>query len=109
MNDTELLVTGELCQALLTSSQFATVVAQYEQSIAADIIATAQADKQKREDLYSSLWGTRGLLEFMKLQANAAASIKAPQPPADDSLPDYHVEPLYDDEGFSQESLEGQD
>jgi hypothetical protein len=100
VTDEELLVTGELCQALLTSSQFATVVAQYEQSIAADIIATAQADKQKREDLYSSLWGTRGLLEFMKLQANAAANIKTPKLPADHSLPDYYVEPIYDDEGF---------
>lgn len=100
MTDAELLATGELCQALLSSAQFATVVAQYEQSIAADIIATKQDDKQKREDLYSSLWGTRGLLEFMTLQANAAALIKSPQNPEQEGTTDYHVEEIYDDEGF---------
>ena len=102
MNDTELLATGELCSALLISADFATVVAQYEQSIAADIIATKQDDRQKREDLYSSLWGTRGLLEFMKLHADAAAQIKSPKnPDQDPGTTDYHVEPIYDDEGFS--------
>jgi hypothetical protein len=101
MTDSELLATGELCSALLISADFATVVAQYEQSIAADIIATKQDDRQKREDLYSSLWGTRGLLEFMQLQASAAATIKSPKNPDEDgSVTDYHVEPLYDDEGF---------
>jgi hypothetical protein len=106
MTDAELLVTGELCQALLTSEQFATVVAQYEQSIAADIIATKQDDKQKREDLYSSLWGTRGLLSFMQLQANAAANIKSPIAPTQEGVTDYHSEELYDDEGFSREAHE---
>jgi hypothetical protein len=89
---------------LLTSAQFADVVAQYEQSIAADIIATKQDDRQKREDLYSSLWGTRGLLEFMQLQASASAQIKAPKSPdQEEGVTDYHVEPLYDGEGFEVE------
>lgn len=103
MTDAELLATGELCAALLVSSQFATVVAQYEQSIAADIIATAQADKQKREDLYSSLWGTRGLLSFMQLQAHAAATIKDPTPPTTtDSTTLAPDDVSYDDEGFER-------
>ena len=101
MTDAELLVTGELCNALLTSAQFATVVAQYEQSIAADIIATKQEDHQKREDLYSSLWGTRGLLEFMKLHVIAAARINEPKPPNTDATTD-NAEPSYDDEGFER-------
>ena len=110
MTDSEILATGELCSALLISSDFAAVVAQYEQSIAADIIATKQSDKQKREDLYSSLWGTRGLLEFMKLHANAAAQIKSPKTPEQEGTTDYHVEPLYesdyDDEGFPRANNE---
>ena len=91
-------MTGELCQALLTSTQFATIVAQYEQSIAADIIATKQDDRQKREDLYSSLWGTRGLLEFMKLHANAAAAIKEPKPPTDVTTEYSTTQYAWDDE-----------
>lgn len=105
MTDTEILLLGELSQALLVSSQFATIVAQYEQSIAADIIATAPGDSKKREELYSSLWGTRGLLEFMKLQANAAAAIKEPKPPEDVTKEyaetSYAFDEQYDDEGFS--------
>lgn len=103
MTDTELLITGELCAALLISVDFAAVVAQYEQSIAADIIATKQDEQKKREDLYSSLWGTRGLMEFMKLQANAAALIKSPKnPDQQEGTTDYYVEEIYDDEGFTR-------
>lgn len=101
MTDAELLATGELCAALLASSQFASVVAQYEQSIAADIIATAPADKQKREELYSSLWGTRGLLEFMQLTKDAAAQIKDPSLLKDNSTTQ-PIEVTYDDEGFER-------
>lgn len=101
MTDAELLTTGELCAALLVSSQFATVVAQYEQSIAADIIATAPADKQKREELYNSLWGTRGLLEFMQLNVNAAAQIKDPHS-QDNRTTQPSIEVSYDDEGFER-------
>ena len=104
MTDAELLATGELCAALLVSAQFAEVVAQYEQSIAADIISTKQDEKQKREELYASLWGTRGLLEFMQLQASAAATIKSPTPPPseDNSTTQALIEVTYDDEGFER-------
>lgn len=103
MTDAELLATGELCAALLISHQFGEVVAQYEQSIAADIIATTYDDQKKREELYSSLWGTRGLLEFMKLQADAAATIKYPDtPPTQDNSTTQLVEVTYDDEGFER-------
>lgn len=70
------MATGELCEALLVSHQYSTIVAQYEMTIAADILSTAPADKAKREELYASLWGARGLLEYMKLNASAAASIR---------------------------------
>jgi hypothetical protein len=107
LNDTEILVTGELCQALLSSAQFATIVAQYEQSIAADIIATKPDDQKKREELYNSLWGTRGLLVFMQLHANAAATIKEPKPETDITkeytLPQYDFDEAYDNEGFSRD------
>lgn len=83
MTDEQILATGELCEALLASDSFHTVVAQYEMTIAADILATKPEDTAKREELYSSLWGARGLLEYMKLNANAAASIKNPPPPTD--------------------------
>jgi hypothetical protein len=81
VNDASILATGELCEALLASDRFAEVVAQYEQSIAADFLATKQDDTKKREELYASLWGARGLLEFMKLHANASVAIKQPKPP----------------------------
>jgi hypothetical protein len=104
MNDTEILATGELCEALLASEGFKTVMGQYELSIAADILATKAEDKGRREELYHSLWGARGLLSFMQLNANAAASIKAPKPPEDDTTeyatPDYDFNVEYDDEGF---------
>ena len=103
MTDAELLETGALCEALLSSSQFATVVAQYEQSIAADIIATAPPDFKKREELYSSLWGTRGLRAFMELQALAAAQIKDPSLQNNITTPStYYV--TYDDEGFERDT-----
>lgn len=79
------------------------MVAQYEQSIAADFLATSQADKQRREELYASLWGARGLLEFMKLNAQAAAAIKDHKPPTnEDSTTGYaiSIDEEYDDEGF---------
>jgi hypothetical protein len=103
VNDTEILEAGALCEALLSSLQFKTIVAQYEQTIASDILATKPEDAKKREELYSSLWGTRGLLEFMLLNVNAAATIKAPKPPHDDSTTDYApIEYDFDDEGFSR-------
>ncbi len=83
MNDNEILATGELCEALLSSMQFLDVVGKYELSIAADFLATKQADKDKREELYASLWGARGLLEYMKLNAAAAHAIRNPEPPED--------------------------
>jgi hypothetical protein len=101
LNDTEILEAGALCEALLSSLQFKTIVAQYEQTIASDILATKPEDAKKREELYSSLWGTRGLLEFMLLNVSAAATIKAPKPPTDDSTTDYEpLEYVFDDEGF---------
>jgi len=102
MTDAELLATGELCAALLIDQNFKSVVLQYELSIAADMLATKAGDKDKREELYASLWGARGLLEFMQLNADAAATIKSPKnPDQDPGTTDYHVEPIYDDEGFS--------
>lgn len=79
--------TGALCEALLSSMHFKSIVAQYEQTIAADFLATKQEDKAKREELYASLWGARGLLEYMLLNKNAAAAIKDKdnQPPTDDT------------------------
>lgn len=104
MTDQELLATGELCAALLIDQNFKTVVTMFEQSIAADMLATKAADSKKREDLYASLWGSRELLAFMQLTAEAAASIKTPKNPDTEGTTDYHVEPLadsgYDDEGF---------
>jgi hypothetical protein len=105
MNDTEILATGELCEALLASEGFKTVMGQYELSIAADILATKASDKERREELYHALWGARGLLSYMQLNVNAATAIKTPKPPTDDSTTDYHVEEYdfnadYDDEGF---------
>lgn len=110
MTDSELLVIGELCQALLTSSQFSEVVAQFEQSIAADIISTKPDEAAKRERLYASLWGSRDLMSFMKLNADAAATIKEPKPPTDDTTeyatPSYAFDEQYDDEGFSVSQTE---
>lgn len=105
MNDTEILATGELCAALLASDGFKTVMGQYELTIAADLLATAPHETKKREQLYASLWGTRGLLSYMKLNVDAAAMIKAPKPPEDDSTtdyapPEYDFNVEYDDEGF---------
>lgn len=105
MTDTEILLLGELSQALLVSSEFETIVAQYKQSIASDIMATTPADTAKREQLYFSLLGVEGLLEFMKLQAAAAAHIKSPKPPEDVTKEyptiDYAFDEQYDGEGFS--------
>lgn len=107
MTDAEILATGELCAALLISHQFKDVVSQYEQTIASDIIATKQDEQKRREELYSSLWGTRGLLEFMVLQADAAAAIKAEKPPTDVTKEyatteyAFDHEEQYDAEGFS--------
>jgi hypothetical protein len=101
MTDAELLETGELCEALLVNHNFKSIVVQYELSIAADMLATKPGDKARREELYASLWGARGLLEFMQLNVNAAATIKTPKnPDQDPGTTDYHVEPIYDDEGF---------
>jgi hypothetical protein len=98
MTDAELLVTGGLCAALLTSSDFTNIVGQYELTIAADLLATAPHETKKREHLYATLWGARGLLEFMKLNASAASAIKEPKPPM--STTDTDV--TYDDEGFER-------
>ena len=76
ITDNEILVTGELCEALLASDKFTTIIAQYELTIAADILATAPQETKKRESLYATLWGARGLLEFMKVNMNAAQTIK---------------------------------
>lgn len=98
MNDNEILVTGELCEALLSSSKFIDIVGKYELTIAADFLATAPADKAKREELYASLWGARGLLEFMKLNANAAASIRNPNPQVTtDGPPEGYYDPRDDE------------
>jgi hypothetical protein len=84
---------------------------QYELSIAADILATKAEDKAKREELYHSLWGARGLLSYMQLNVNAAHAIKTPRPPEDDSTtdyatPDYAFDAEYDDEGFPRANNE---
>lgn len=101
MTDQELLETGGLCAALLSDQRFQSVVAQFELSLAADMLATKSSEAKKREDLYASLWGARELLAFMQLNAEAAAQIKSPKnPDQDPGTTDYHVEPRYDDEGF---------
>lgn len=104
MTDSELLATGELCAALLADQNFKTVVAQFELSLAADMLATKSCEAKKREDLYASLWGARELLAFMQLNADAAAHILSPKHPEIEGTTDYHVEPMadsgYDDEGF---------
>jgi hypothetical protein len=84
---------------------------QYELSIAADILATKAEDKAKREELYHSLWGARGLLSYMQINVNAAHAIKTPRPPEDDSTtdyatPDYAFDAEYDDEGFPRANNE---
>jgi hypothetical protein len=98
MTDNEILETGALCEALLSSMHFKTIVAQYEMTIAADFLATKQEDKQKREDLYASLWGARGLLEYMTLNARTAAAIKDKdnQPPTDTIETDYYSSDDFD-------------
>lgn len=101
MTDSELLATGGLCAALLADQNFQSVVAQFELSLAADMLATKSSEAKKREDLYASLWGARELLAFMQLTAEAAAHIQSPKNPEQDpGTTDYHVEPRYDDEGF---------
>lgn len=101
MTDSELLATGELCAALLVNQDFKTVVVQFELSLAADMLATKPGDAKRREELYASLWGARELLSFMQLNADAAAMIQSPKnPDQDPGTTDYHVEPIYDDEGF---------
>jgi hypothetical protein len=82
------------------------VLGQYELSIAADILATKADDKAKREELYHSLWGVRGLLSYMQLNVNTAHAIKTPRPPEDDSTTDYAT-PQYDyyDGGFDDEGF----
>lgn len=73
-------------------------------TIASDILSTAPADKAKREELYASLWGARGLLEYMKLNANAAASIREPLPPTDSTTdPIGLVNDDYDDQRADDE------
>jgi hypothetical protein len=110
MTDGEILLTGELCQALLTSEGFKTVVAQYELTIAADILSTKADDKAKREELYFTLWGARGLREYMQLQADAASHIKAEKPPTDEGTTDYSTPSyVYDDEGFEVRRAEEND
>ena len=88
----------------MDDQSFSKVQAKYELTIAADLLATAPHESKKRESLYSTLWGARGLLNYMQLNANAAAAIKTPKTPEQDGTTDYHVEPLadsgYDDEGF---------
>lgn len=88
MNDQEILVKGELCLALLTSTHFTTILGEYELTIAADLLATAPHEAKKREHLYATLWGARGLLSYMKLNADAAAKLKA----------DYNRTPVTTDE-----------
>jgi hypothetical protein len=102
MNDAEILFTGELCQSLLTSEGFKTVIQQHELSIAHDILTTKADDKSRREELYFTLWGARELLNFMQLKADAAAHIKAETPPTEEGSTDYATPALvlYDDEGF---------
>ena len=102
MTDAELLATGELCAALLSSDSFSTVVGQYELTIAADMLATAPDEHKKREHLYASLWGARGLLEFMKLNVDAAAQIKDPHYSPDTNSTTQPIEVTYDDEGFER-------
>lgn len=92
-----MLVTGELCDALLRSMNFKTIVAQYELTIAADFLATKQDDKTKREELYMSLWGTRGLLAYMQLNADAAAAIKNPPIPEEDYVTTDEFDPRDDE------------
>jgi hypothetical protein len=99
MTDNEMLVTGELCDALLHSMHFNTIVAQYERTIAADILATKQDDKNRREELYQSLWGSRGLLAYMQLNADTAAAIKNPPIPEDDVTTDF--DPRDDESDFN--------
>lgn len=84
MTDEEILETGELCAALLSSNRFSDIVAKYELTIAADILATAPDASKRREELYASLWGARGLLEFMKLNADAAGAILASKQPSNE-------------------------
>jgi hypothetical protein len=88
MTDQEILVTGELCEALLASTHFTTILGQYELTIAADVLSTSPHEAKKREHLYATLWGARGLLEYMKLNAASAAQIKA----------DYNKPPVTTDE-----------
>lgn len=83
MTDSEILAKGELCAALLSSTAFKTIVTEYELTIASDILSTAPADKAKREELYASLWGARGLQAYMQLNADAAQTILNPTPPED--------------------------
>lgn len=84
------------------------MVSQYELTIASDILSTKAEDKAKREDLYHTLWGARGLLQYMQLQASAAAHIKAEKPPTEDGTTDYDSPALvsYDDEGFEHRADE---
>jgi hypothetical protein len=100
--DQEKLLLGELCEGLLRSQEFETIVAQYKLSIAADMIATQPHETKKREGLYHTLWGITGLQEFMQLTANTASHIKAEKPPQEEGVTDY-AQParvLYDDDGF---------
>lgn len=96
MNDNEILVTGELCEALLASNHFSIILAQYELTIAADLLATAPHEARKREGLYATLWGARGLLSYMKLNAEAASKIKSDfnkTPVTTDETASYEYEP----------------
>ena len=100
MNDDDILRLGELSHALLVSADFETIVQQYKLTVASDMLATLPDDTKRREQLYHSLYGIEGLTSFMKLQADAAAHIRSPKNPDTEGTTDYHVEPLYDDEGF---------
>jgi hypothetical protein len=103
LNDSDILATGGLCEALLASDKFRTVVAQYEMTIASDFLATKAEDKARREELYASLWGARGLLEFMELNARAATAIRQPQPPIDSTTDPVPYDDVYGEDWRAEE------
>jgi hypothetical protein len=57
-------------------------------SVASSLSLSASSSGVSSE-FYASLWGTRGLLEFMTLNANAAAAIKSPKNPDTEGTTDY--------------------
>jgi hypothetical protein len=95
MTEDEIMELGGYSASIMSSPQFATIISQYETSLANGFLSSKPADQAERERIYARYSALHEFLGFMADIVKRSAEIQEEFAPQQDDIDDPSVHDIY--------------